>query len=130
MNNRTARGSQNGMTYLGMLILMIVIAFGAIIVIKVVPLYLEHFKVESSMKSLAQEPKDQLAGLPPSEIEKLLIKRLSINDVEHVTKDDISVTKEGGKTVISIDYEARVSLFMNIDLVVRFPDNRVELGGT
>ena len=78
MNKTMTRGSQNGMTYLGMLILMVVIAFGAIIVIKVMPLYLEHFKVESSLKSLAQEPKDKLALMPPSGIEQLLLK-LAVN---------------------------------------------------
>ena len=129
MKKAMARGSQKGMTYLGMLILMIVIAFAAIIVIKVVPLYLENYKVESSLKSLAQDPKVKGAVISPREIVDMLHKRLMVNDVDHVTPDDISVTKEGGKTVIAIDYEARVSLFMNLDVVARFPDNRVELGG-
>ena len=129
MKKTMARGSQKGMTYLGMLILMVVIAFAAIIVIKVVPLYLEHYKVESSLNSLAQDPKVQAAGMPSREIVDFLHKRLMVNDVEHVTTDDISVTKEGGKTVVAVDYEARVSLFMNLDVVARFPDNRVELGG-
>jgi len=130
MNNTMTRGNQRGMTYLGMLILMVVIAFGAIIVIKVLPLYLEHFKVESSLKSLAQEPHDQLAGLPPSEIKMLLLKRLAVNDVEHVSKEDISVTREGSRIVVTVDYEARASLLMNLDVVAKFPDNRVELGGS
>ncbi len=130
MNNTMTRGSQRGMTYLGMLILMVVIAFGAIIVIKVLPLYLEHFKVESSLNSLAQEPHGELAGLPPSEIEKLLLKRLAVNDVDHVSKDDISVTREGNRIVVTVDYEARTPLFMNLDVVAKFPDNRIELGGS
>ena len=58
-----------------------------------------------------------------------MLNRLNINDVEHVTKDDIKITREGRKTVVEVDYEARVTLFDNLDLVARFPDNRVELGG-
>jgi len=129
MDKAVTRGGQDGMTYLGMLSLMIVIAFVAMVVLKVLPVYMENFKVQSSLKSLAQEPKDDLAALPAGEVEKLLLKRFSVNDVEHVTKDDIKITKEGHKTVVAVDYEARVPLFMNVDLVARFPDNRVELGG-
>ena len=129
MNSIAARRRENGMTYLGMLIMLIVIAFFAIVLIKVAPLYMEHFKVKSSLDSLAQEAKDDQSVLSPAEVEKHLLNRLNINDVEHVTKDDIKITREGRKTVVEVDYEARVTLFDNLDLVARFPDNRVELGG-
>jgi len=129
MNSNAARKHQNGMTYLGMLIMLIVIAFFAVVLIKVAPLYIESFKVKSSLDSLAQEAKDDQSVLSPAEVEKHLLNRLNINDVEHVTKDDIKITREGRKTVVEVDYEARVTLFDNLDLVARFPDNRVELGG-
>ena len=129
MNSIAARRRQNGMTYLGMLIMLIVIAFFAIVLIKVAPLYMEHFKVKSSLDSLAQEAKDDQSVLSPIEVEKHLLNRLSINDVQHVTKDDIKITRDGRKMVVEVDYEARVTLFDNLDLVARFPDNRVELGG-
>jgi hypothetical protein len=129
MNGIAARNRQNGMTYLGMLIMLVVIAFSAVALIKVAPLYMEHFKVESSLDSLAEEAKNDQSVLSPIELEKHLLNRLSINDVQHVTKDNIKITREGRKTVVEVDYEARVTLFYNLDLVARFPDNRVELGG-
>ena len=129
MNSIDARSRQDGMTYMGMLILLVVIAFFAIVLVKVSPLYMEHFKVDSSLESLAQESKDSQAALSPREIEKHLLNRLSINDVQHVTKDNIKITREGRKTVVTVDYEARVTLFSNLDLVARFPDGRAELGG-
>ena len=129
MNSIASRKGQNGMTYLGMLIMLIVIAFFAIVMIKVAPLYLEHFKVQSSLDSLAQESKDGQPLSSPQEIEKHLFNRLGVNDVQHVTRKDIKITREGRKTVVVVDYEARVTLFDNLDLVAHFPDNRVELGG-
>jgi len=130
MNSNAARKHQNGMTYLGMLIMLIVIAFFAVVLIKVAPLYMEHFKVKSSLDSLAQETKDSQSTLSsPPEIMKQLFNRLGINDVTHVARDDVNITKEGHKTVVTVDYEARVHLFYNIDVVARFPDDRVELGG-
>jgi len=129
MNRVAARGRQDGMTYLGMLMLLIVVAFFAVVAIKVLPIYLENFKVKSSLESLAQEAKSDPSSLSPLELEKLLLNRLAVNDVDHVKKDDIKISKEGHKTVVVVNYEARVTLFDNLDLVARFPDNRVELGG-
>lgn len=129
MNSIAARSRQDGMTYLGMLVLLIVIAIFATVLIKVLPLYMENFKVKSSLDSLAQEAKDDPTSLPQSEIEKHLLNRLSINDVEHVKKQNIKITKEGNKTVVAVDYEARVTLFDNLDLVAHFADNRVVLVG-
>jgi len=129
MNNIAARSRQEGITYMGMLILLIVIAFAAIVLIKVLPLYMEHFKVDSSLNSLAQEAKDDQTVLSPIMLERHLMNRLSINDVQHVKAENIKITHEGRKIVVTVDYEARVSLFGNLDLVARFPDGRVELGG-
>ena len=129
MNSIAARRRENGMTYLGMLIMLIVIAFFAVVLIKVAPLYIESFKVKSSLDSLAQESKDGQPLSSPQEIEKHLFNRLGVNDVQHVTRKDIKITREGRKTVVVVDYEARVTLFDNLDLVAHFPDNRVELVG-
>jgi len=123
----TTRTPQRGMTYIGMLMLMVTIAVAAIVVIKVMPLYMENLKVQSSLKSLAEDHEER--GAPPAELESALLKRLSINDVEHVGKDDIEITKQNGHTEVNVSYEARVPLFYNLDLVARFPDNRVDLGG-
>ena len=130
MNSSAARSRQDGMTYMGMLILLVVIAFSAVVLMKVFPLYLEHMKVQSSLDSLAQEAKDSPSALSSvSEIMKQLFNRLGVNDVTHVARENVKITKEGHKTVVTVDYEARVHLFYNIDLVAMFPDTRVELGG-
>lgn len=128
MHSFIPRSRQTGMTYLGTAALLVVIGFFAVIVIKVAPVYMEHFKVKSSMTSLANDLNSNNSVLSPIEIKQLLVKRLSINDVDHVKSNDIKVTREGGKMVVEVSYEARVSLFENLDLVARFPDNRVELG--
>jgi putative transposon-encoded protein len=67
--------------------------------------------------------------LSPMEIERSLLRRLSIDDVQHVKKNNIEITRDGRKFVVEVNYEARVHLFGNIDLVARFSNNRVELGG-
>ncbi len=120
-------GRQSGMTYVGLLILLMFIALCSVILIKVLPLYLENFKVKTALDSLAEE--SSVAALSPAEIQNRLLKRLDIDDVERVTRKEIKVFREGGKIVVTANYEARENLFANLDIVARFADNRVELGG-
>ena len=123
MNSIAARSRQDGMTYIGMLIMLVVIAFFAIVLIKVLPLYLEHFKVDSSLESLGKESKDDPMALSSMEIEKHLLNRLNINDVQHVTKDDIKITREGRKTnelkkliLLIVFYLMCQSIFLFVEL--------------
>lgn len=123
MNTLTQR--QSGMTYMGMLLLLIVIAFFAVVAIKVVPLYMANFKVKSVLSSMKDER--DIATMPPAEIEKRIMSRLDINDVD-IKRDDLKIVRAPNKTVITLNYEARVHLFANLDVVANFQDNSVEVG--
>ncbi len=125
MNTLGNKNGQSGMTYMGMLFLLIIIAMFAVVLVKVVPLYLGNFKVQSILKSLAEEK--ETAGSTPGEIEKRILARLSIDDVDNVTKEHIKISRESGKLVITVNYESRVPLFLNLDVVAKFDANRVEL---
>ncbi len=118
---------QRGMTFLGLVLALAVAAFAALTVAKVVPLYLEAYKVRSVLRSLAEDP--GLARAPVREVREKLLRRLDINDVEHVGPEAVQVERHRGVTRVSVAWEARVPLFANLDLVARFPHNEVELRG-
>jgi len=122
---RPPRPPARGMTFLGLVLALAVAVFAALTLARVVPLYLEAYKVRSVLRSLAEDP--VLGGAPKGEVLETLLRRLDINDVEHVDRDAIRIERRRGVTTVSIDYEARVPLLGNLDLVARFPDNRVEL---
>ena len=88
-------------------------------------MYIEYYSVTSILKTIQGEP--ETASRSAAEIEDTILKRFSINEIHRVTKDDITITKEGKKVIIAIAYEARVPLFGNIDIVGNFKDNRVEV---
>lgn len=125
MNTLTIKRGQSGMTYMGMLILLIVIAFFAVVAIKVVPLYMANFKVKSVLNSLKDER--EIASMPPAEIEKRVMSRLDINDVD-IKRENLKIVRTPNKTVVTLNYDARVHLFANLDIVASFQDNRVEVG--
>lgn len=116
---------QQGMTAIGFILIIGMIAFFTAIGVKMIPMYIEYYSVTSILKTIQGEP--ETASRSAAEIEDTILKRFSINEIHRVTKDDITITKEGKKVIIAIAYEARVPLFGNIDIVGNFKDNRVEV---
>ncbi len=111
---------QTGLTPVGVLLLILVILFLARFAISVMPAYLENFSVTSSLKSLREEASK---GFDKSRLLEILNRRLSINDVQHVTAEDIVIEVQGKKTVVRIDYQVRSTFIGNIDAVVSFSDS-------
>ncbi|MEZ5601488.1 MAG: DUF4845 domain-containing protein [Candidatus Competibacteraceae bacterium] len=68
-------GKQRGITVIGML-LIIVIAFVALIAMKVVPMYIQLFTVKSTIESIRKEP--QLAQMSTTDIHNAIQKRFDI----------------------------------------------------
>lgn len=116
---------QRGMTTIGFILIIGMIAFFTAIGVKLVPMYIEYYSVKSILKTVQGEP--ETASRSAAEIEETILKRLSINEIHRITKNDITITKEGKKVIIEIPYEARVPVFGNIDIIGDFTDNRVEV---
>jgi hypothetical protein len=109
---------QKGMTAIGWGLVLIIIGLSAIIAIKLIPIYIDGFKVYSSLESLEAEPRAR--GKPATEIRKLLMKRLDINMVTDVGAEDISITRGRNGIEVNVYYEARRQLFGNLFVVVVF----------
>lgn len=109
---------QKGMTAIGWLFVLGLIAFFVLTVLRLFPMYLEYSKVASVMESVAKEP--GLASKTKREILGLIGKRLDINDVKTVTAKDAVLVKEDGALKIKMEYERREAFLGNIDIVGRF----------
>lgn len=112
---------QQGMTTIGVILVLVVIAFFATIVIKLSPVYIEHYKVDSVLNTLKGEP--MLMNATDASIRSGLAKRFDVNDVEHVSADDVVIDRTKGKvSSLSVDYEVRVPLIGNVDAVAKFSE--------
>lgn len=110
--------NQRGMTAIGWLLVLVLVLVFAIILIKLVPVYLDGYKVYSSLASLEEDGSAQ--GKPPQELRKLFLRRLDINMVTDVRPEDITFSRDKNGTRIEVDYEARRQLFGNMYVVVAF----------
>lgn len=119
-----SKHKQRGMTGMGIALILLMIGFFVFIALKMFPVYMESFKINSAMESLKNEA--GLAAKPGGIIAKQLLKRLAVDDVTMVTKNEISVQKSGGNAVVFIEYEVVTPLFSNISILHEF-EKEVEL---
>ena len=117
------RHHQRGMTAIGWLLVLGLIAFFTLVTLRLVPMYLEYAKVASTLEALPDEP--GIARLSRGEIVKLITRRFDVNDVRNVDPRKVVISKEAGALNIGFKYERREHLIGNIDVVATF-DKHVE----
>ena len=116
------RKEQQGMTLVGWLIVLVLVGSAALLVLRVVPVYLESFKVERAMQSVAEEP--GIAGMSKRQIYKKFISRMDVEDVDRFSERNIhkfmTVQKQGPKVTLTLKYQNVTPLIHNISLQFDF----------
>jgi len=120
----TSRYRQNG--GLGSLIFAILI-FGGMMSLgaKVVPVYMDHNTMSTILDKMAEEP--GMGSRGDGGIREEMRKRFKLNNIrdfdlgEHVT-----IERHGRGTDVLLDYEVRMPLVSNLDLIAHF-NKKVEL---
>ncbi len=113
-----------GLTGLGFLFILLIFGFFVALALSLFPIYLEYYNVTSSLQSLKNEKRSELSQR--RNIIKTLRSRLDMNDVTHVSNENISIIKNVNSTTVTIDYEVRRAFLGNVDVIVKFSDS-VEL---
>lgn len=115
------RSHQRGLGWFGMLFLLGVIAFIAIIVVKCLPIYLNQMKVASSVNKVATDPGNGRAEV--GELRNDLQRYWDIEDINYLEPRDIKVKRTQNGRFLSYEYEAREHLFYNVSIVMEFADD-------
>ena len=109
---------QRGMTTIALVLVLALVAFFVLLGLKLYPIYYDSFKVGAALDSLKGDT--TLTSKTPAEVVDRLMKRLSIDNVDHVEKSDVTVEKTGKGIHVSVEYEARKNIVGNVDVVVSF----------
>ena len=109
---------QAGASALTVVLGLVLATFVVVLVFKVLPPYMEYYGVVSSLKSFETEV--DMHRKSKAELLKLLKRRLDLNDVKRVGKEDITVVKKPRETTIRVAYEVQVPLISNMDLLLTF----------
>jgi hypothetical protein len=111
------RHRQQGITFIGLLFIVILVALPVYAVIRLVPVYINYMAVSRNLESLRSEFK----GSPdPGGIRRSLERHWQIDDVTGLEAKDVAVTKEDGVVIAHAAYEDKVSFLGNISLLVTF----------
>lgn len=112
---------QEGMTGIGIAIILGMIAFFVLIALRLFPIYMEHFSVTTHLENLAidHSTREKTNG----EVYKKLLTSFSIDDVDNVKREHIFIERhKGGGMTVAVEYEVRTSGIGNVDMVVSFVD--------
>lgn len=113
-----SKNKQKGLTGISIMVILVVIAFGALIFFKIMPVYFDSFKVNDVVSSLKAER--GLGEKSNNEITKMILKRLDVNAVSDVTKEHIFIEKTKNDVFVDLEYEVRKPMFGNLDVVISF----------
>lgn len=112
---------QGGLTFISFILLIGFVGFFAMLGIKLIPVYLEHYKVVSILKNL--ESDKDLASRSRDELLATLDKRWNIDMVESVTRDNVTITKDIYHVKIEVAYDVSKPILGNVDAVMHFYDS-------
>ena len=118
------RYRQQGMTGLGWLVVLALIGFFSLLIIKMAPIYMEHYSIKTVLASLEKKP--LITKKSPAEVRKLINRRLKVNGVYDFNRDNIKITKSSGVMNVDVSYEVRKHMAWNVDVLVSFAE-KVEL---
>ncbi|MDF1636239.1 DUF4845 domain-containing protein [Alcanivorax sp. IL3] len=116
----TMPSQQRGISMIGWAVILLVAVVLGTAALRMVPAYMEHNTISSSIKSLMQDSKTAL--MSPNEVREALRKRFKINQVNVISANDLAISKDSGILKISTDYEVREPMFYNVSIVMTFQD--------
>ncbi len=108
---------QKGLSALGVLLILVIGGFFLAVATAVGPLYLDNSFVNAALQSLSNEPIHKLSD---DKIRRRLQDSFTINNVRDVNAKDTVIERKKTATLVRLDYERRVHLFANVDIVVVF----------
>jgi len=114
----TPLDKQTGMTAVGMLLAFILVGFVALMGIRIIPMYLDHFTVAGSLESLKQDP--EVPGMSAAQVRSRLQRRFDVNSIDSVSSRDVKIKRVNGGKSVAVTYDATTPLFANLDVVAHF----------
>lgn len=120
-------GKQQGMTLIGMLFTAVVVVMAGIFIMRVVPVYIQHYSIIHSIKSLNSIPASSLSGDPYADVVTLresVTKRLDINGIEDLKPEQLIISPAGtNKFKIRLKYQVIKPLIYNMSLLFNFENS-------
>ncbi len=116
---------QRGVGFAGWLIIILVVGGGISVGTKLFPLYMDNNTISGLMDKMAEE--SDMSQKSKTEIYTLMQNRMRMNNIRDFNvEENLNVVRSKDGTSLVLDYEERVPVVGNIDMMVSF-NKEVEL---
>ena len=106
---------QRGVTLMGLIILLFILIFIALLGFKLIPAYIDFYTAKKAINAVAREKQ----GSTAAEIRRSFELRSAIDDIK-VRPSELDITKDGNELVIGFAYRKEVPLFANVGIYIDF----------
>jgi hypothetical protein len=110
--------NQRGMSFIGILVLVVLGVSITLLVVKLTPAYIEFFSVKKVMSAMAKDP--AFATMSPAETRNSFDRRATIDYITTVSGKDLDISKDNGQNVASLEYAQKIPLLLNISACLDF----------
>ena len=111
--------SQQGLSILGWLVVLAVVAFFASTAFKVLPHYMDYMSMEKIITSVETDKASDVRTV--GEFYNHVSKGMQVNNIRDLNmRDAMQVKVENNEFLVHLKYEKREPLIENLDLVVNF----------
>jgi hypothetical protein len=118
---------QQGITLIGMLMTVASVIVLAVLLMRVLPVYIQNYEVHSSIKALKELDASNFSSDPMSNVAVLkdkLMKQFNINGITDVKEEHITIIpKVPGVYTVSVKYIVVKSLVANISMLFDFNES-------
>lgn len=128
---KTSLKRQSGLTFLGLVFVLAILALLTVFVLRLFPLYNEKLQVESAMQTVASQP--DAASMSPAEARSAFQRALMVTNITRFTdqsvRELVNVVKParaGEPPMLHVQYQATNKLFGDVQLLMAF-DKQVPL---
>lgn len=108
---------QQGLSMISFLFVSALVVMGALLLIKIIPVYTEYYSARTVLKRVASEVGPTA---PPAQYRASFEKFSIINDMPSIQPEMIIVTRDPMGVLLTTSYQREVKLFGNVSLLFRF----------
>ena len=112
LNN--VRSRQRGISFIGLVFVLGVLAMTGVVLAQVFPTYLEFTSVTKAVNKAAAE------GATVADVRTIFDKSAAVDDIKTISGRDLEVSKEADKVVVSFDYKKEIHLFGPAYLTMKY----------
>ena len=112
------RNRQQGMTFIGLLCILVLLGVVVYAGIRLAPLYLNYMKIARTMEAVAAEAKGD--NPDPGAMRTSIDRHFNIEDPTGVDTKDIEITRDDGGVQMHVAYDSVVPYVANVSLSVHF----------